>query len=410
MNIIVKSTKHLTGTVVVPSSKSQSIRALLLASVAQGKSELTNILESDDTNTARTVLADLKNKSSIFTGDSGITTRFILPLLGLRFDTTDQVTLDCSQQMRVRPIDPLLQSLRELGMSITETPGTIYPLKISGRLVGGATNIDGTTSQYLSALLLALPLAQHDSIVTVNNLNERPYVKMTTRWLDELNIKYSWIQIDSKDIFKIIGRQTYQAFNKTIPGDFSSASYLIAAGVLCGDEVIVQGLDFSDMQGDKRLIEILQHMGADIIQKPTGQLVIHGGNKLTGQIIDCNDIPDLVPTLAVIATQAYGVTELINVPQARLKETDRLHSMFDGLTKLGAKVTELSDGLIIQESKLTGTSVPGYNDHRTVMALTIAGLVASGETTIATAESINKTCPPFIQLIKSLGAICNTSS
>lgn len=430
MDIIVEKSGNLSGLVVVPSSKSHSVRALLLASLAAGTSILNNVLEADDTVIARTVCealgakisiakrtdkigglnvevksfgAPLVSKVNIFTGDSGITTRFILPILGLRKNFSEVVILDCSEQMRVRPIEPLLISLRELGMKIEETPGTVYPLTISGSLLGGATAVDGVTSQYLSALLLALPLAPNDSVITVENLNERPYAQMTAKWLDEQGINYSWQQIGARDVIKISGCQKYRSFNKTISGDFSSASYLIAAGVLARGEVHLSGLDFKDPQGDKRLVEILKTMDADIIQVKD-KLEINGGNKLDGQIIDCNDIPDMVPTLAVVATQASGKTELINVPQARLKETDRLRSMHEGLAAMGARIEEKSDGLVVYESNLKGASVKGYNDHRTVMALTLAGLMAEGETIVSTAEAINKTFPNFVQIMSQLGA------
>lgn len=430
MNIIVNKANLLAGGLTVPGSKSQSIRALLLATSAAGTSKLSNVLDADDITVALAICkalgakistikqtgesggldvdvksfgAPLTTKINIFTGDSGITTRFVLPMLGLRKNFDEEVTLNCSEQMRSRPIAPLLTSLRDLGMKIEETPNTVYPLTISGSLSGGATSVDGTTSQYLSALLLALPLVLNDSIITVDNLNERPYVQMTTGWLDEQNIKYSWRQNGARDIIKIPGRQTYRSFNKIIPGDFSSASYLIAAGVLAGKEVRLAGLDFDDPQGDKRLVEILKGMGADIVQN-NDELIVNGENKLVGQVIDCNDIPDMVPTLAVVATQAQGTTELVNVPQARLKETDRLHSMSEGLKAMGARIEEKPDGLIIYQSSLIGAKVKGYNDHRTTMALTLAGLIAEGETIIDTAEAINKTFPNFIQILNKLGA------
>ncbi|MEK7067781.1 MAG: 3-phosphoshikimate 1-carboxyvinyltransferase, partial [Patescibacteria group bacterium] len=273
----------------------------------------------------------------------------------------------------------------------------------SGKLRGGKAEVDGTTSQYLSALLFALPLAENDSEITVKKLNERPYAEMTARWLEDQAIEYRWEKKNGYDVIFIKGRQKYHSFKKIIPGDFSSASYLIAAGVLRGEEVRVQGLDFGDPQGDKRLVEIFKKMGADI-QYKNNELVIHGGKKLSGRRIDCNDIPDMVPTLAIIATQATGRTELFNAPQARLKETDRIHSICDGLTRLGARVEELEDGLIVYESALIGAEVKGYNDHRTVMALALAGLIAKGTTKIDTAESISKTFPNFVVLMRKLGA------
>jgi len=434
MKLIVSTTEKLSGQVLVPASKSHSIRALLLALLANGKSQLENILDCADTVATRAVCEALGAKLSVtnrsdasggvdiivestgtpiapiknnlHTDNSGITTRFILPILGLRADCSVPVILDCGAQMRSRPIKPLVDSLQNLGIKIKQNISTIYPLEIQGELIGGDTIVDGATSQFLSALLLTLPLVPLDSVLTVNRLNERPYAEMTAYWLNEQGIKYSWERKREQDIIKITGRQSYRPFHKIIPGDFSSASYLIAAGVLRGGEIILSGLDFNDAQGDKRLVEILIAMGANITRQEN-KLIVRGGSKLHGLKIDCNDIPDVVPTLAVIATTATGKTELINVPQARLKETDRLRSMAEGLTKMGAKITELSDGLIIEPSNLQGASVNGYGDHRTVMALALAGCIASGQTEISTAESINKTFPNYVALMQRLGAKCN---
>lgn len=431
MHIIVNTTQKITGAVLTPSSKSHSVRGLLLAALAGGTTELINVLDSDDTAVARKVVEalgarlnvkknietgnglDIQVKSNgapitlsdkIFTGDSGITTRFALPLLGLRKNSNVPVQMDCSPQMRVRPIKPLIETLNRLGMKIQQLNNKqFYPLVVSGLLRGGRAEVDGMTSQYLSALMFALPLAVNNSEITVNKLNERPYAEMTARWLDEQAIEYKWENKNERDIIFIKGGQKYHPFKKIIPGDFSSASYLIAAGVLRGQEVRVRGLDFADPQGDKRLVEILKKMGADI-QYKNNELVIYGGKKLSGMTIDCNDIPDMLPTLAIVATQASGRTELINVPQARLKETDRIHSLCDGLVRLGARAEELPNGLVVYESVLRGAAVRGYNDHRTVMALALAGLAAEGETKIDTAESINKTFPNFADLMRKLGA------
>lgn len=430
MKLKITTTKHLAGSVTAPSSKSHGVRALLLASLSKGQSKLQNMLVAEDTIVAEEVCSQLggavaveqqtgpsagfnltvasqgvplqTTATNIFTANSGITTRFLLPLLGLRQNFTTPVTVDCGEQMKTRPMAPLLRALRELGLTIKDSDGTC-PLIISGQLHGGKVTIDGTTSQYLSALLLALPLAPGNSTIVVEKLNERPYIQMTTRWLDEQDIRYTWDQDGARDIFAIPGGQHYRPFTKDIPGDFSSASYLVAAGVLLPGEVNIRGLDATDAQGDKELIPILQKMGADITWTQN-VLTIRGGKKLIGQKIDCNSIPDLVPTLAVIGTLAEVQTELMNVPQARLKETDRLRSMADGLGALGARVEEKPDGLTIYQSKLKGAEVKGCSDHRTIMALTLAGMIAQGETTIDSAEGINKTFPTFVEIMKLLGA------
>jgi len=425
MNIIVKNTTTLLGQALPPGSKSQTIRGLVLALLANGETILDNFLDSEDTLNALNVCKDLGAEvtvadnsrvihgaglpiqpvsTQINSGNSGITTRFVLPLLGLRKNTSQPIILDCGEQMRARPIKPLVDALRNLGLSIQylETEG-VLPVSVTGNLIGGDVEIEGITSQYISALLISLPCAPNDSNIIVKNLHERPYMEMTLNCLREQNIIFSHEKKGNDDIFHIKGNQRYQNFQTSIAGDFSSASYLIAAGALTQGSVEVQGMDMTDSQGDKKLISILQDMGADI-DIMADRILIRGGKKLTGIKIDANDIPDLVPTLAVIGTHATGKTEIYNVRQARIKETDRIHSMTSGLSRLGGKIDEHPDGMTVYQSKLSGNRVNGYDDHRTVMALSIAGLLADGSTTIKDSEAINKTFPSFVEIMQSLGA------
>ena len=425
MKYTITKTKEINGIQSIPCSKSETIRALVFSVLSEGTSEIKNFLNCDDTETALRVLKDLNvhttrqsNKviiksaglpikiktNKINTGNSGITTRFMLPILGLRENNDLPVIFDCGKQMRMRPIISLVNALNNLGMNIAflKKHGT-YPLIVKGALVGGATSVDGNISQYMSALLLSLPLAPSDSILTVKNLHERPYVEMTLHFLDSLGVSYSHEKVKNTDIYKIKGRQKYFGFKKKISGDFSSASCLIVAGCLIKGKIVLEGLDMESSQGDKKLIEILQKMGADIEISKT-KIVIRGGKKLTGTAIDANNIPDLVPALAVIATKATGKTKIYNVAQARLKETDRIRSMSLGLRRMGARVEEYKDGLTVYESALIGCTVRGFDDHRTVMAFVIAGMIADGKTTVTDAEAVNKTFPNFYQLIKALGA------
>lgn len=425
MYLQVQKTRLLSGQVIPPSSKSQSIRGMILALIAHGESTLMNPLDSDDMQHAMNVCKQLgatitvhKDKlvikstglpiqteaQKIYTGNSGITTRFIMPLLGLRQNSEQPIILDCGDQMRARPIHSLVNALRDLGLNIQylDKQGAL-PVSISGQLKGGTTQVEGITSQYLSALLLSLPWAPLDSEITVKNLHERPYVEMTLNWLKEQNIHYTHTCMEDKDVYQIPGNQRYNSFYKVIAGDFSSASYLIAAAVLTEGSVQLTGLNMQDPQGDKRLVYILQEMGANIEITLQG-LTIHGGADLKGIKIDANDIPDLLPTLAVIGTYAKGKTEMINVRQARIKETDRIHSMTEGLTRLGAKVEEYDDGLTVYQSKLQGAHVKGYDDHRTVMALALAGMLAEGSTWIDDSHAIHKTFPTFVNIMQSLGA------
>lgn len=425
MKLISKKTTKLSGQATPPSSKSDSIRAILLAAMSQGDSILTNVLQADDTEdalqAAQQLGAQITKKADtlvitgnalplrianreINTGNSGITTHFIMPILGLRQNAHQPIILNCGDQMRERPIQPLVDALRNLGLHITYLENNKQlPISLTGELKGGKTTVAGMTSQYLSALLLTLPCAAEDSEITVSNLKERPYVDMTLNYLQEQGIQYSQQRNAEIDIYKIKGRQTYKSFCKAISCDFSSASYLIAAAALIPGEIILDGLDMNANQGDKQLVYILQEMGADIRIAPK-QIHIRGGKKLQGITIDAKDIPDLLPTLAVIGTYATGTTKITNVAHARIKETDRIHSMTQGLQELGAHIHSDEDSLTIYESVLKGNAVHGYDDHRTVMALSIAGLIATGTTIISGAHAVNKTFPTFIAMMQALGA------
>ncbi len=430
MKLIVQPTQKLRGEVTPPSSKSHSVRALIIATLAKGTSRLHNVLDAEDGRAAIEVCKGLgakvhvrKNaagglevtvesegvpletlKTDLFTSNSGITTTFTIPLIGLRKNTEVIMTLSSGEQMQKRPIASIVEAVKKLGMEAAPfKKGENFPMRVSGQLIGGNCAVDGSNSQYLSALLLSLPCAQKNSVIEVKDLRERPYVDMTLAWLDEQSIRYGHFKKDNVDTFKIFGNQQYRAFEKTIPGDFSSASYLIAAAVLLSGEVTLHGLDMDDPQGDKRLVSILRQMGADIAVKGT-DLVIKGGKPLKGTTIDCGDIPDMLPTLAVIGTRAQGKTTLFNVANARIKETDRIKSMASELEKMKAKVEEKESSLVIYESRLYRARVHGYSDHRTIMALAVAGLLAEGESVIDTAEGINKTFPNFADMMRGIGA------
>lgn len=425
MYLQVNQTLSLYGKITPPSSKSHSIRGMLFSLLAKGESTLCNILVSEDTLDAMHVCVALgancnitQNKlkigsnglpfahcpTELNTGNSGIITRCILPLLGLRKNYTFPMLLNCHEQMRNRPIQPLIDAIRNLGMDIKyiKNEGQL-PITVSGQLNGGVTAIDAISSQFLSALLIALPCAVNNSIIIVKKLYSRPYVDMTLAWLKQQGIDFMHQLTDDGDIFYIRGGQQYSPINTMINGDFSGASSIIAAAALIPGEVELQGLDINDIQGDKRLLFILQKMGANILIAPE-QIKIKGNKPLTGMQIDVNDIPDLVPVLAVLATSAAGKTEIYNAKQVRLKETDRIHSMVEGLRLMGAKIEESTDGMTIYPSSLQGTLVKGYNDHRTVMALSVAGMIARGTTTITNGEAINKTYPQFVIAMQSMGA------
>lgn len=408
---------QLSGTVVIPASKSHTIRALTIAALADGRSVLRQPLLSADTDAAMQAAVAFGAEATfgedwklcgtaghpqvpenvIDVRNSG-TTEYIMAAVAGLADGYTVFTGD--EQIRRRPVEPLLAALRDLGAEAFTTRGNgCAPFVIKGPIRGGKTVIACPTSQYLTALLLSCPLAEGETEIEVTQLNEAPYVAMTLDWLDQQGINYDRVRFER---FWVPGGQSYHCFAGAIPADWSSATFFLCAGAIGPGPVTLTGLDMDDPQGDKAVVDMLREMGATIEETPAG-LVVSGGN-LGGTELDLNATPDALPALAVTACFAEGETRLVNVPQARLKETDRLAVMAQELTKLGADVTELEDGLVIRQSKLRGALVEGHGDHRVVMALAVAGLFAEGQTEITTADAIGVTFPNYIELMQALGA------
>ena len=303
-------------------------------------------------------------------------------------------------QTQTRPMAPLLEALNNLGAKCRSLNNNgKAPLEITSGLIGGKTDLHSPTSQFLTSLLMCTPLAPQDTEIDVKLLHEPGYVQMTLDWLDQQGIRY-----ENKGLtwFRIKGRQQYKAFDRAIPADFSSATFFLCAAALFGREVVIGGLDFSDSQPDKAVVDYLKQMGAQIDVGSGGVRV--GRSTLKGVEIDMNATPDALPAMAVLATFARGTTRLVNVPQARTKETDRIRCMAEELAKMGARVEELPDGLVVHESALKACEVSGRGDHRIVMALSIAAMGLDQPTTINTAEAMSVTFPDYVDLMRSLGA------
>jgi 3-phosphoshikimate 1-carboxyvinyltransferase len=273
------------------------------------------------------------------------------------------------------------------------------PVQVTGWLKGGKTSIAAVSSQYLSSLLLCTPLAQRDTEIDVTLLNEPGYVRMTFDWLDKQRIEYENLHFEK---IRMRGKQHYKGFDTTIPADFSSATFFLCAAALVADELTLTGLDFSDSQPDKAVVDYLKAMGANIMVGDN--LVTVKAAPLKGIEIDMNSTPDALPAMAVTAAFAGGTTKLLNVPQARGKETDRIACMAQELKKMGIDAEELPDGLIVHHGKPSAARLDGHYDHRIVMALSIAGLAADGDYTIDTAEAISVTFPRYVGLMRSVGA------
>ena len=410
--------KTLQGKVLIPASKSQTIRAFLIAAFSCGVSTIRHPLISDDTSSCIKAVEEMGaivtfsengdatvDATSAFisleslhidAGNSGTTEYLSLPLLA---SLGIPVQVDGDEQLRKRPLSPLLKALEDLGAETESTEG-FPPAVVRGPLDGGDTVIECRTSQYLSGLLLGAPLAIGESHIKCSLLYEKPYVRMTLKWLDDEGIRYR-ISENLEEAW-IEGGQSYQPLDTYIEGDFSSAAFFFVAAAIGGSEITVEGLDKDSTQGDKAILDILSAMGCSVFWKGNS-VTVKGPDKLKGGEFDLNAIPDTLPSLAVAAAFAYGDTHLTNVPQARIKETDRISVMCENLRLMGVEVEEEKDGMVIHgKGGIKGGKVKGYGDHRVIMALYTAGTGSEEGVDIDDTSAASVTFPTFFTLMKSL--------
>ncbi len=416
MNILIDRST-ITGTIPAPPSKSYTHRAIVVASLSV-ESEILYPLLSEDTRATISASTEIgadvtvSEDRLIIKGvqrpevpdrvidvlNSGTTLRFFTAITSLA-PGTSVLTGDASIQKR--PNTPLLRALCDLGANAFSTKGDgTAPIVVQGPLKGGRTRISGSiSSQFISALLIACPLAENDSTIEIEGeLKSRPYIDVTLEVLREAGITIN----ERNGRFLIKGNQIVDLKKYTVPGDFSSSSYLLAAGALVGDQVTIRNL-YPSVQGDAAIISILKEMGADIVwNKEDGEVMIKKSD-LHGTIVDVGRTPDLVPTLAVLGACASGEMRIVNARHVRYKETDRLHAMTVELAKMGVDIIEKEDELLIRGGEIHGASLHGWDDHRIVMALSVAGMVA-GNTEIDTAESVSVSYPGFFLDMGRLGA------
>jgi len=431
--------RRVEGTLRVPASKSHTIRALLVATLAEGESIITSPLASRDTEACIAACRALGAKieaeyaaparlrvrgtaGALTTPDnvidvmnSGTTLYLLLGMAALgpgwSFFTGDE-------QIRRRSAAPLLRSLNDLGArAFSSRNNGCAPIALRGPLAGGRTRIECPTSQYLSSLLLAAPYAAEPVDIQVPLLNERPYVEMTLWWLASQEIR---VERSEWSHFRVPGGGRYRAFHAVVPGDYSSATFPAVAAAVTGGRVSLEGLSPDDPQGDKAVLDILREMGCSVVRStdtpnsvtvtgPAGARGSQGARALQGGEFDLNAIPDALPALTVAACFADSSTTLYNVPQARAKETDRVAVMAEELGKLGASIAEREDGLVVhpRPAPLSGGAVSGHHDHRVVMALAVAGLAAGGPVTIDGAEAAEVTYPGFFDDLRRLSGAEN---
>jgi len=402
------------GRVRAPSSKSYTIRGLLCAALAKGKSEIIHPLNSDDTEASIEVLSNIgiriikgrnswqvlggdfhKPDTDLFCGESAATLRFMTAICSL---IPGKCRLVAGPSLSQRPVKPLVQALRQLGVNCS-CQGELAPVIVNGgELKGGLTELPGNiSSQFVSALLFISPFAEKGTIIRLTTpLESKPFVLMTLKCLEDFGIKVE----SSPDLreFDIL-KQTYKPAKYRVEGDWSSASYLLALGAIY-EQVEVENLNPESWQGDKIILNLLTDMGASV--KVNKNSVTVRKSRLNAIQADLSDCIDLLPTMAVLAAVADGVSEFTGIERARLKESNRVSALREGLGMMGIKVEEEANRLTIVGAKPRGSVIDTKGDHRIAMAFSILGLVA-GETIIDDAECVSKTYPEFWDTLKSIG-------
>lgn len=397
---IITPTK-LSGRITVPPSKSAAHRLLICAALAKDKSVIKNVDLSQDISATISAMRALgsnilpadagfvcsageykaeENGTLIDCCESGSTLRFLIPIalsIGGKFRFTGR------GRLLSRPLDAYFEICEKEGIKYEKLENEIL---FNGKLSGGEYSLAGNvSSQYISGLLFALPLLERDSTIKITTpLESAGYIDMTLSALRTFGI---CVENRNYQEFFIPGGQSYQAHNCAVEGDYSQAAFYLVANAL-GSNVMLDGLDVSSVQGDKEIVNIIKSMGKPLISRE----------------IDVSQIPDLVPILAVLATQAQGKTRLYNAARLRIKESDRLATTTKELKKLGADITELSDELIIcGKTPLSGAVCDAHNDHRIAMAIAIAATVAESEVTVTGSDCVKKSYGNFWRDYAALG-------
>ena len=428
-SITINPITRVNGEVTIPGSKSLSNRILLLATLAKGTTEVRNLLDSDDINYMLTALKQMgvgyqlsddksictvqglggpinvsdntNNKAiELFLGNAGTAMR---PLTAALCLGQGNFTLTGEPRMFERPIGHLVNALRQAGADIEYLQDEDYPpLKLkSNGLQGGRIEIQGSiSSQFLTALLMAAPLAKSDmEIVVIDELVSKPYIEITLYLM-----KVFGIEVENNDFesFKIKGGQTYQSPGHImVEGDASSASYFLAAAAIKGGTIKVNGVGTSSIQGDAKFADVLEMMGAKVEWAEESITVTNDG-KLKAVDVDLNHIPDAAMTIAAAALFAKGTTTIRNIYNWRVKETDRLNAMATELRKVGATIEEGEDYIVIEPpNEISSATIDTYDDHRMAMCLSLAAMGKS-PITINDPDCTAKTFPTYFDLFESI--------
>jgi 3-phosphoshikimate 1-carboxyvinyltransferase len=430
------SSSTVSGTAAAPPSKSYTHRAILAAGYGNGGRVADPLVSADTRATARAVEAfggtvghdtDAGHfevdgfagrpetpTDVIDCANSGTTMRLTTAASAL-CDGLAVLTGDSS--LRSRPQGPLLDAIEDLGGRGESTRDNGQaPLVVGGPIGSGQVSIPGdVSSQFVTALLMAGAVTTGGVEIDLETeLKSAPYVDITLDVLDSFGVDAvetdSGYRVDGEQFYALDGSDdALDAAGGTyhVPGDFSSMSYLLAAGAVAGDpEVVVEGAQPS-AQGDAAIVDVLDRMGAAIDWDRAAGRITVARSELSATTVSVADTPDLLPTIAVLGAAADGTTRITDCEHVRYKETDRVAAMADSLSRMGASVEEQETELLIDgsDSDLTGATVDGRGDHRLVMALSVAGLVAEGTITVTGAEHVDVSFPDFFEVVESLGAL-----
>jgi 3-phosphoshikimate 1-carboxyvinyltransferase len=409
------SKSSISGTVKAPPSKSAMQRYIAGALLADGISRVFSPSLCEDSLAAISIAealgADISvsgevvtvkggfkpRRSEIFCGESGLATRMFTSIAALH---SGEITISGKGSILKRPLKMMEGPLAELGVSISTNNG-LLPIRIKGPMKGGNVIIDGSvSSQFITGLLMSLPVVKEDSVIFVDNLVSRPYIDLTIGILKKFNID---IQNHSYEKFEIKGTQEYIAGDFTVEGDWSGAAFLMVMAAI-GGEATVRNLDLCSAQADRAIIDVIKISGANISASDNSVIIFKGD--LRGFCYDISDCPDLAPPLVVLALASNGESIITGTSRLSSKESDRGKILQDALSALGGKIRNYKDRIEIYGGKsLNGGVISANNDHRIAMALTSASLICNSPVIIDGMECINKSYPNFIDDFRKIGGM-----
>ena len=402
------------GTLKAPASKSMTQRAIAAALLADGQSVIHNPSYCDDSLAAMSIAVGLGarvepqvnelkiNGSAVLKepklncGESGLAIRMFSPIAALY---PAEIKMVGTNSLKKRPMFMIEEALNQLGVKCTSSGG-LLPLTIEGPIVGGHCEIDGSvSSQLLTGLLMALPLAAGNSEIRVNNLKSKPYIDMTIQILKSFGIS-----VENRDysLFRIQGNQKYIPQSYTVEGDWSGGAFLLVAGAING-QLCVRGLRSDSMQSDKLIVNALENAGAHIISGEN-QIEITR-SELKAFEFDATESPDLFPPLVALASYCEGISTIKGVSRLIYKESDRAKALKEEFGKMEIKIEIDDDLMYVIGGKPQSARVESHDDHRIAMAIAITSLGASGKVSIRDSQCVAKSYPGFFDDLRHVGAI-----